>query len=60
MNFKFSMNIYYRIGRCGRFGRKGIAISLITRRDYQTIKTLETYYSTQIDEMPQDFAKHLI
>ncbi|XP_019850614.1 PREDICTED: eukaryotic initiation factor 4A-like [Amphimedon queenslandica] len=50
----------HRIGRCGRFGRKGIAISLITRRDYQTIKTLETYYSTQIDEMPQDFAQHLI
>lgn len=51
---------FHRIGRCGRFGRKGLAISLITRRDHQTIKTLEKYYGTQIDEMPQDFARHFV
>ena len=46
----------FRVGRCGRFGRKGVAISLITKKDYPTIKSLEQYYSTQINEMPLDVA----
>ena len=48
-----------RVGRCGRFGRKGVAISLITKNDYPVIKSLEQYYCTQIEEMPRDVANYL-
>ena len=42
----------HRIGRSGRWGRKGVGINLITRRDVAKLKEIEQYYSTQITEMP--------
>jgi superfamily II DNA/RNA helicase len=42
----------HRIGRSGRWGRKGTGINFITRRDVQQIKELEEYYHCQIDELP--------
>lgn len=42
----------HRIGRSGRFGRKGVAINIVSNRDYKTIIDIEKYYSTQILEMP--------
>lgn len=46
----------HRIGRSGRFGRKGVAINFVTERDGNTLKEIEKYYTTQIDEMPSDVA----
>ena len=45
-------NYLHRIGRSGRWGRKGIGINFITRRDVVQIKKIEQHYSTQITEMP--------
>lgn len=42
----------HRIGRSGRFGRKGVAINFVKEDDVQTLRDIERYYSTQIDEMP--------
>jgi superfamily II DNA/RNA helicase len=51
------VNTYlHRIGRSGRWGRKGVGINFITRRDIFKIKEIEAHYSTQIDEMPSDLA----
>lgn len=51
----------HRIGRSGRWGRKGISINLITRRDIVKMKEIETYYACDIKQMPinMDFQKHL-
>lgn len=43
-----------RIGRSGRFGRKGVAINFVTDEDVSILKDIEQYYSTQIDEMPMN------
>ena len=49
------INTYlHRIGRSGRWGRKGVGINFITRRDLMKMKEIETHYSTQINEMPSD------
>lgn len=45
-------NYLHRIGRSGRWGRKGVGINFITRRDISKIKEIEEHYSTQIIEMP--------
>ena len=45
----------HRIGRSGRWGRKGTAINFITRRDYRLLKEFESFYSTQISELPKDY-----
>lgn len=44
----------HRIGRSGRWGRKGVGINFITRRDIQQIKRIEEHYATQIQELPAD------
>ncbi|CAA7036522.1 unnamed protein product [Microthlaspi erraticum] len=42
----------HRIGRSGRFGRKGVAINFVKSDDIKILRDIEQYYSTQIDEMP--------
>lgn len=42
----------HRIGRGGRWGRKGVGINLITRRDVDKLKEIETHYSSNIKELP--------
>jgi translation initiation factor 4A len=44
----------HRIGRSGRFGRKGIALNFITTMDSSHLKDIETFYNTQIEELPCD------
>ena len=58
INFDLPKDIHtylHRIGRSGRWGRKGNGINLITRRDIYTMKEIETYYATQIQELPSNF-----
>lgn len=45
----------HRIGRSGRFGRKGTAINFITRRDRDLISDLESFYATSITPLPCEF-----
>lgn len=45
-------NYIHRIGRSGRFGRKGVAVNLITKDDTTEIRDIERYYSIKIREMP--------
>lgn len=47
-------NYIHRIGRCGRFGRKGLAISLVKKEELKLLKDIEQFYSTQILEMPMN------
>merc|ERR1711941_167480 len=49
-------NYLHRIGRSGRFGRKGVAINFVTTVDVRTMKDIERYYHTQIEELPMDIA----
>lgn len=46
----------HRIGRSGRFGRKGVAINFVRSDDIRILRDIEQYYSTQIDEMPMNVA----
>jgi len=45
-------NYLHRIGRGGRFGRKGVAINFVTAQDFRLLKEIEEFYDTQIEEMP--------
>jgi len=49
-------NYIHRIGRAGRFGRKGVAINFVKQDDIKILRDIEQYYSTQIDEMPMNVA----
>ncbi|TPX33357.1 hypothetical protein SmJEL517_g03726 [Synchytrium microbalum] len=44
----------HRIGRSGRFGRKGVAINFVKSDDIKILRDIEQFYSTQIDEMPMN------
>ncbi|ESO01446.1 hypothetical protein HELRODRAFT_112831 [Helobdella robusta] len=49
-------NYIHRIGRGGRFGRKGVAINFVTNEDRRIMKDIETFYNTTIEEMPMNVA----
>jgi len=56
INFDIPRDVHtyiHRIGRSGRWGRKGTGINFITRRDISKIKEIEEYYHCQINELPQ-------
>jgi len=49
----------HRIGRSGRWGRKGTGVNFVTRRDFGKMKEIESHYNTQIREMPDDLGNIL-
>jgi len=49
-------NYIHRIGRSGRFGRKGVAINFLTQGDVRYLRDIEQFYNTQIEEMPMNVA----
>jgi len=49
-------NYIHRIGRSGRFGRKGVAINFLTEGDVRYLRDIEQFYTTEISEMPMDVA----
>ena len=58
INFDISKDVHtylHRIGRSGRWGRKGVGINFITKRDVKILKIIEKHYSTQIEELPATF-----
>ena len=57
MNFDIPKCVHtylHRIGRSGRWGRKGVSINFITRRDVSYMKDIETHYQCDIKELPSD------
>lgn len=61
INFDLPRDVHtylHRIGRSGRWGRKGVGINFITRRDVRRLKEIESYYQTQIAEMPMNWTEH--
>jgi len=49
----------HRIGRSGRWGRKGVAINFVTKHDGAKLKHFEEYYNTIITEMPSNWTEHI-
>lgn len=52
-------NYIHRIGRSGRFGRKGVAINLVCPNELDALKDIEKHYATKISELPDDINKLL-
>ena len=50
-------NYIHRIGRSGRFGRKGVAINLVGPDERRALEELESHYGTSITPLPEDLAK---
>jgi len=49
-------NYIHRIGRSGRFGRKGVAINFLTADDVRAMREIEQVYNTTVEEMPMNVA----
>ena len=58
INFDMPRDVHtylHRIGRSGRWGRKGSGVNFVTRRDFRKLKEIESYYGTCIPELPANF-----
>jgi len=49
-------NYIHRIGRSGRFGRKGVAINFLNEEDVRTMREIEQVYNPTVKEMPMNVA----
>jgi superfamily II DNA/RNA helicase len=62
INFDIPKDVHtylHRIGRSGRWGRKGLAINFITKRDVHCIKNIEKYYNINMEELPSGFGEYI-
>jgi len=50
-------NYVHRIGRSGRYGKKGVAINIVSGDELNNVKEIETHYSTTISELPEDLSE---
>jgi len=50
-------NYIHRIGRSGRYGRKGVSLNFVTPRESEQLENIESFYSTSITELPEDFER---
>ena len=51
---KYPQTYIHRIGRSGRYGRKGVALNFCTRKEKNILKYIQTMYSTEIKPFPED------
>ena len=61
MVFNFEMPIkredyLHRIGRSGRFGRKGVAINLVNEQELANLRNVEVTYNTIMHQLPEDLS----
>jgi len=49
----------HRIGRSGRFGKKGVAINLMSRYEEKTLNDIEYHYKITIPELPPNIQEFL-
>ena len=62
INFDFCKNTetyIHRIGRSGRWGRKGLAINFVTRRDKRFLRNIERKYDFTMEILPQNFMEKI-
>ncbi len=59
VNFDLTKNVQnylHRIGRSGRWGRKGVAINFITPSDVRTMDEIVSHYHCNVDQLPSNFS----
>ena len=49
-------NYIHRIGRSGRYGRRGVAINLVSQHEATYLLQIQEFYQTQISELPNDLS----
>jgi superfamily II DNA/RNA helicase len=62
INFDIPYNVetyIHRIGRSGRYGRKGVAINFILTKEEEDMMAIQTHYDTEIKEMPENIHDYL-
>ena len=47
----------HRIGRSGRFGRKGNAINFVTPAEKEQLEEIQNFYQTNIEQLPTDLSE---
>jgi translation initiation factor 4A len=50
-------NYLHRIGRSGRWGRKGVGINFVTKYDIDRMRAIEKHYQTEIKELPSNYTE---
>ena len=49
----------HRIGRSGRYGRKGVSINFVCNNEIDDLNEIKKFYNTQILEMPENISDYI-
>ncbi|KPA85320.1 putative ATP-dependent RNA helicase FAL1 [Leptomonas pyrrhocoris] len=49
----------HRVGRTGRMGRTGLAITFVRRDELRLLRDIEQFYATQIEELPANIGEQV-
>ena len=56
---KYPQTYIHRIGRSGRYGRKGIAINFVTKKERNILSYIQKMYNTEINVLPSNVSELL-
>jgi superfamily II DNA/RNA helicase len=56
---RYPQTYIHRIGRSGRFGRKGAAINFVTKKERNILTFIQKLYNTEINELPSNVSQIL-
>lgn len=62
INYDIPRNVasyLHRIGRSGRYGRKGVGINFVTESSWDGLDAIRSHYKTEIDELPVNYADYI-
>eukprot|EP01083_Nonionella_stella_P136633 415871_1 len=57
INYDLPMNretYLHRMGRCGRYGRKGVSIDFVADEDEPKMRDIEKFFNLKLEELPMD------
>jgi len=54
--FEDKESYIHRIGRCGRYGRKGTAINLVNTAEKDVLDQIAAHYSFEVKPLPMDLS----
>jgi len=50
-------NYLHRVGRSGRYGRRGVAINFVREHDYDLLEKIKDFYKFDIKQVPENIGE---
>ena len=53
--FEDKNDYIHRVGRSGRYGRKGIALHILTQQELNTLTKITAHFNSTVNQLPEGY-----